>query len=114
MRSEFEKKTYNKATVITKDGVAYLQSYDTIVCGYDMKDNKFYRFWDDYSRTTQRHIRMFCDMYGIDPDVSFKKNWESFPLSYTEVETKNLNYRTAHHVSPIWGYIPYGYQRNLY
>ena len=36
MRSEFEKKTYNKATVIEKDGMAYLQSYDTIVCGIEI------------------------------------------------------------------------------
>ena len=114
MKSEFEKKTYNKATVIEKDGMAYLQSYDTIVCGIDLKDKTFYRFWDDYSRTTQRHIQMFCDMYGIDRCVSLKRNWESIPVSLADVDTKHLNYRVAEHISPIWGYIPYGYQRNQY
>ena len=114
MKSEFEKKTYNKATVIEKDGMAYLQSYDTIVCGIDLKDKTFYRFWDDYSRTTQRHIQMFCDMYGIDRCVSLKRNWESIPVSFADVDTKRLNYRVANHISPIWGYIPYGYQRNQY
>ena len=114
MRSEFEKKTYNKATVFEKDGVAYLQSYDTVVCGHNLKTGEFYRFWDDFSRTTQRHIQMFCDKYGISRRVSLKKNWESLPLSCTDVDTKRLKYKVAEHVSPIWGYIPYGYQRNLY
>ena len=112
MKTKLERKTYNKATVIEKDGVAYLQSYDTIVCGINLKDKKFYRFWDDYSRTTQRHIQMFCDMYGIDRCVSLKRNWESIPVSFADVDTKRLNYRVAEHISPIWGYVPYGYQRN--
>ena len=114
MRSDLEKKTYNKATVIEKDGMAYLQSYDTIVCGIDLKTKELYRFWDDYSRTTQRHIQMFCDMYGISRQISLKKNWDSLPVSEADVDTKRLNYRVAEHISPIWGYIPYGYQRNQY
>ena len=114
MRSEFEEKTYNKATVIEKDGVAYLQSYDTIVCGINLETKEFYRFWDGLSRTTQRHIQMFCDMYGISRQISLKKNWDSLPVSEADVNTKRLNYRVANHISPIWGYIPYGYQRNLY
>ena len=48
MRTEFERKTYNKATVIEKDGVAYLQSYDTIVCGINLETKEFYRFWDGF------------------------------------------------------------------
>ena len=114
MRSEIEKKTYNNATVIEQGDMVYLQSYNTIVCGYDTNTKKFYKFWDDYSRTTQKHIKLFCDMYGINRNVYLKKEWESIPVSTADVDTKKLNYRTAHHVSPIWGYIPYGYQRNLY
>ena len=30
----------------------------------------------------------------------------------TKLERKTYN--VANHISPIWGYIPYGYQRNLY
>ena len=55
---------------------------------------------------------MFCDMYGIDRCVSLKRNGASIPVSFADVDTKRLNYRVAEHISPIWGYIPYGYQRN--
>ena len=112
MKTKLERKTYNKATVIEKDGVAYLQSYDTIVCGINLETKEFYRFWDGFSRTTQRHIQMFCDEYMVSGKVALKDNWESIPLSHTDVNTKRLNYRVANHISPIWGYIPYGYQRN--
>lgn len=114
MKTKLERKTYNKATVIEKDGVAYLQSYDTIVCGINLETKEFYRFWDGFSRTTQRHIQMFCDEYMVSGKVALKDNWESIPLSHADVNTKRLNYRVANHISPILGYIPYGYQRNLY
>lgn len=113
MRSEFEKKTYNKATVIEKDGVAYLQSYDTIVCGINLETKEFYKFWDGFSRTTQRHIQMFCDEYMVSGKVALKDNWDAIPLSHADVDTKRLKYKVAEHISPIYGYIPYGYQRYM-
>ena len=56
---------YGKAQVIEKNGVKYLQSYNTIVCKIG-RNGKFYRFWDDYSATTIRHVNSFLDLYGID------------------------------------------------
>ena len=59
------KSFYGKAIVIIENNVAKLKSYDTIVCEYDMNNNKMLVFgW--YSNTTAKHISAFLNYYGFD------------------------------------------------
>lgn len=68
------KSFYCKAIVIEKDnGDVDLRSYQTVVCG--IRNGKFVKFWDDYSATTMRHIKAFCNAYDI--DGGGKKWWDS-------------------------------------
>lgn len=53
------KSFYGKAKVLIQDnGTVQLQSYDTIVCEIDTKNN-FNMLWDGKSNTTTRHINEF-------------------------------------------------------
>lgn len=41
-------------------GIYYCISYDTIVAVYDNVSRTLYRTWDGFSRTTAKHIGLFC------------------------------------------------------
>lgn len=63
----------------------YLRSYDTIVCSiYSCYSNGLYRwyitrYWDNWSRTTAKHVDLFLRMYtGM--DGLNKKQWLALPL----------------------------------
>lgn len=72
--NDSHKNFYRKAIVIDDDnGNEYLQSYDTIVCGFDA-DGGFHRYWDGYSATTMRHIKAFLECNGMTPIN--KREWE--------------------------------------
>ena len=59
--NDSHKSFYNKAFVIYQDDKEYLQSYDTIVA-VKTSDGVIHRTWDDYSATTQRHIKAFAGL----------------------------------------------------
>ena len=67
------KSFYGKATVIEKDGWAFLKSYNTIVCGIDPANN-FHRFWNGWSLTTWNHIRSFQNQ------IDNKKEWDNITI----------------------------------
>lgn len=89
------KSFYGKAVIIEKDGIKYLKSYETIVCG--IIDGQLVRFWDSYSATTQKHINEFLyvnNMQGLN-----KKQWEALPVDRSfiipnEVKAVNMKYKT--------------------
>ena len=58
-----------------------LISYNTIVCGWSIK-NGFVRYWGEYSSTTMRHINEFRKQLGY-PAMS-KKAWEDLPVKKWE------------------------------
>ena len=61
------KSFYGKAKVAldTESNIAYLYSYNTIVCSYNINSMVFRRVWCDYSATTMRHINAFRAYYGL-------------------------------------------------
>lgn len=74
-----QKSFYGKAKVYwnPRAGMWILRSYNTDVCGIDVQ-GKIYRFWDDYSATTMKHVNAFCTQFGI-PALS-KRDWENLPV----------------------------------
>lgn len=72
------KSFYGKAVVIEKDnGDVDLKSYYTVVCG--IRNGRFVRFWGNYSSTTMRHIKAFCDAYSI--ECGGKQWWNLLEIS---------------------------------
>ena len=45
------------------EGVKYLVSYQTIVCGV-FEDGYFAKYWDGYSVTTMNQIKRFIELFG--------------------------------------------------
>ena len=74
------KRFYKKAMVIEENGVKYLQSYQTIVAMID--GGILYKFWDNYSWTTMRHINSFLIEFGL--STMSKKEWLDYPTSRRE------------------------------
>lgn len=60
-------------------GVVMLVSYSTDVCCYDVR-GRFYRLWDDWSRTSMRHIVEFVKQFGRGVGPLTKKEWEALPV----------------------------------
>ena len=58
------KSFYGKCQIIEENGIARLQSYQTIVAEYDI-NNKKMRVNGYYSLTTATHINAFLDFYGF-------------------------------------------------
>lgn len=77
------KSFYGKAKVlqIDKDNI-YLQSYNTIVCGF--VNDIFERYWDGYSSTTMNHINSFLQYCGI--FGGGKAWWLNQPIVDKEIE----------------------------
>lgn len=63
-----QKSFYGKANVgVTEDEfgtTVHLFSYNTLVLSYRLFDEVFCRHWDDYSRTTARHISSFVEHFA--------------------------------------------------
>lgn len=51
-----------KARVIRTGNGEYLVSYETTVLFTSTRTGKRYRTWKDWSHTTGRHIKEYCDM----------------------------------------------------
>ena len=63
----------NRALIIRTEEEVFLQSYDTIVCGW--KNGILHKYWNDYSVTTLKHINEFLSEFT---DYRFnKKEWLS-------------------------------------
>ncbi len=62
-----QKSFYGKAKVAwdMANDIAYLYSYNTVVCMYHINSRKFRRVWFGYSATTMRHINAFRAKYGL-------------------------------------------------
>ena len=57
-----------------------LFSYETLVCSFNSY-NGYRRHWDDWSRTTARHIRQFADFLH-EPEINLcKAAWEALPCA---------------------------------
>ena len=76
-----QKSFYKKAVIFEdeKTGDKWLISYDTLVA--KIIDDKIYRCWSGYSKTTQNHINEFLDQNGFGEHTG-KKAW-------SEVEYNN-------------------------
>lgn len=61
----------NRALIITDGKTSYLQSYDTMILMY--QDGKLFKLWDDFSKTTMKHINTFLSMQGL--KQLNKKEW---------------------------------------
>lgn len=84
LKSTSQKSFYRKAYVLQDEkGNFYLQSYDSVVCG--VINGIFKKFWDGYSRTTQKHVNDFRKANGM--DTLNKKDWESL-----SVDTDQMSY----------------------
>jgi hypothetical protein len=61
------KSFYGKAKIIfdKEANVAYLRSYNTIVCSFNLNSGVFRRVWNGYSATTMRHINAFRAYHGL-------------------------------------------------
>lgn len=62
-----------------KSGAVMLVSYSTYVCCYDAR-GRFYRLWNDWSRTTMRHVVEFVRQFGRGVGPLTKKEWEALPV----------------------------------
>lgn len=68
------KSFYGKALVLEgKDGMHWLQSYNTIMCSVD-RDGHVRRHSDHRSYTTDRHVKAFLETFAPDMDpAEFRK-----------------------------------------
>jgi hypothetical protein len=71
------KSFYGKAEAIERDsGDIELRSYNTIVAR--IRNGKFERLWNGYSKTTMNHINSFINTFGI--DGGGKAWWDSLEV----------------------------------
>ena len=74
------KSFYKKAYILeTKSGMIFLKSYNTIVCRIG-PNGDFHRYWSGFSNTTMRHIRSFCDEFGIGDGNVYSVWWHKQPV----------------------------------
>lgn len=62
-------------------GCVVLLSYDIPVCFVDAAGS-FHRIWDDWSRTTSKHVVEFWRQFCRKGPAPFKKVWESMPIEH--------------------------------
>lgn len=66
----------NRAIVTESDNAIYLQSYDTLILKFDKVTKTLVKLWNGYSKTTQKHINTFLQIFDVAP--LNKKEWEQF------------------------------------
>jgi len=71
--TDSHKSFYGKAYVLINGEERVLYSYGTKVCS--IVDGKLIRHWYGWSATTGRHIKAFCDTFGI--TYGGKKDWDA-------------------------------------
>lgn len=62
-KNNIVEKLDTRAIIIKDTRIIFLKSYYTTVAA--IYDNKLYKLWNGYSKTTAKHIKMFCDKYNI-------------------------------------------------
>lgn len=72
-----QKSFYGKATVCEDANGCTLYSYSTAVAAINT-DGELVRLWDSWSATTAKHIRAFCEAYGL--PVINKATWDMMPV----------------------------------
>ena len=70
-----QKSYYGKAKIITTEKARYLLSYDTIICRLSF-GGEFRKLWDDWSKTTAKHINDFMRFTRFGNGFN-KKEWEN-------------------------------------
>lgn len=70
--TDSHKSFYGKAYVLINGEERVLYSYGTKVCS--IIGGKLVRHWYGWSATTGRHIKAFCDTFGI--TYGGKKDWD--------------------------------------
>ena len=68
-----QKNYYGKAKVIQTEKAKYLLSYNTIICRLS-SGGEFRKIWDDWSRTTAKHINDFMRFTHFNNGFN-KKEW---------------------------------------
>lgn len=98
LKATTQKSYYRKAHILTDDnGNKFLQSYDTIVCGF--VSGNFERYWNGYSVTTMNHINDFLKLLKL--SIMNKKTWTSLTVKKTPISK-------SEHVSANMGNQYYG------
>lgn len=70
--------SYNRAIIIETDTETYLQSYDTLILKVDKASRTISKLWDDYSKTTLKHINEFMTRYTHKATSFNKAEWLRF------------------------------------
>ena len=70
-----QKSYYGKAKIIKTEKARYLLSYDTIICRLSF-GGEFRKLWDDWSKTTAKHINDFMRFTRFGNGFN-KKEWEN-------------------------------------
>lgn len=96
------KSYYNKAHIYTYKHYIFLISYTTPVLMYNKRTHKYYRFWDDWSVTTGKHIDDFTRLITDNPNGISKSEFLKIPLYDLRKFTARYNI-----------YIPYGIFSNF-
>ena len=75
---------YDRAYYRYNQGVYQLKSYNTIVFEYHTDTGELVRTWGGYSKTTLKHVKMFCDWIAENTyrrNESFgKKAWDAMEV----------------------------------
>lgn len=75
-----------RATVAERCGAKILTSYYTEVAM--LKDGKLFKLWNGWSATTAKHIKKFCEKYGI--RIPSKYEWimtdTNEPIKYERID----------------------------
>ena len=76
-----QKSFYGKAKFVHyKNGFVGCLSYDTVVCVYNPKTGEFYKTWESWSATTNKHIDSFMRYFGMRGFC--KKEWLALEHQY--------------------------------
>lgn len=60
--------------------VYILESFYTHILMYNPETLSVKRLWSDYSRTSMKHVRAFCNALNIHATIDSKHAWESLPV----------------------------------
>ena len=65
-----------RSAIVNTEETPALLSYLTVVCV--IRDGKLVRLWDDWSATTSKHVKAFCNYYGL--KAPNKAEWLAMPI----------------------------------
>lgn len=62
------------------NGTYVLRSYETDVLAFDPSTKSVKRMWEGYSKTTMKHVDVFCATLNIRANISSKRAWSNLPV----------------------------------